>query len=122
MSINILPVTLREFTFTLIFAQPSPGVDHLAPEVYPALPDDVVPGAGQLVQVPDQGGSHPDRQLEGSPGTVAEDGVENVLVGQEEIIFVLTKDPPVTQTVTQLQNYFNFIFQVILALLRRWIY
>ena len=65
-SINLLcPVSELQFTFALVLAQPSPGVVHLAPEVYPALPDDVVPGAGQLVQV---------------PWTVAEDGVENVLV------------------------------------------
>ena len=78
MSINILPVILREFTFTLIFPQPSPGVDDLTPEVYPALPDDVVPGAGQLVQI---------------PGTVAEDRIENVLVSKQKIVFVLSKHP-----------------------------
>ena len=56
---------MKQITFTLIFAQPRPGICLLTPEVHPALPDDVVPGAGQLVQV---------------PWTVAEDGVENVLV------------------------------------------
>ena len=69
---------LKMITFTLIFSQPGPGIDLLTPVVDPALPDDVVPGAGQLVQI---------------PGTVAEDRIENVLVSKQKIVFVLSKHP-----------------------------
>ena len=67
-------------TFALIFPQPGPGVDLLTPEVNSALPDDVVPGAGHLVQI---------------PGTGTEDGIENVLVSKQKVVFVLSKHPSV---------------------------
>ena len=71
----------NDFTFALIFPQPGPGVDFLTPEVDSALPDDVVPGARHLVQI---------------PGTRTEDGIENVLVSQQKVVFVLSKHPSVS--------------------------
>ena len=53
----------------------------MTPVVDPALPDDVVPGARELVQV---------------PGTVTEDGIENVLVSKEKVVFVPSKHPSVS--------------------------
>ena len=72
---------MKQITFTLIFAQPRPGICLLTPEVHPALPDDVVPGTRHLVQV---------------PGTVTEDGIENVLVSKQKVVFVLSKHPSVS--------------------------
>ena len=59
----ILCRTEGRFTFTLILAEPGPGVVDLTPEVHPALPDDVVPGAGELVQVPGQDSHHTQSHL-----------------------------------------------------------
>ena len=75
-------------TFTLILSKPGPGIGLMTPVVHPALPDDVVPGTGELVQI---------------PGTVTEDGIENVLVSKLKVVSVFSKHPSSSLNRTLLQ-------------------